>query len=404
MQEVIGTKWLRVVCSLGWVALTGASFQACGSDDSPATPACGPGTALVNGQCVVAAQCGKGTVLKEGECVPETTGGSGGGGTSGQGGAGVGGANPAGASGKSGSSGQGGSTGQGGSGEQSGSSGQGGAAFQGGASGQAGSPGQGGSDSGQGGEGGSEQVGGEGGQGGSDGGVSGEGGSAGSEQGGAGTGGMATGGTGVAGQGGNSAGVGGAGQAGVSGGGQAGGTAGGAAGADTAGGAGGEAGVQDDPCPDEFIDFNCDPACGEVHPGCMSIGCNYSYDFTMPTSKKKILIRTPSQPQKGPGCAEKCEDGKTHTMIAIELKEYTIPSWYYRFRNITGGWGTRGGEDSLASVCISKLVQESVCLSQKATKGYSKNFSVYAFSGEAKARNITIERFVDNVVEHPECP
>lgn len=69
------------------LTLVGLSFEACGSSET-ASPACGPGTALSNGQCVIVAKCGAGTVLKEEKCIPESTGGQSGAGTSNQGGGG----------------------------------------------------------------------------------------------------------------------------------------------------------------------------------------------------------------------------------------------------------------------------------------------------------------------------
>jgi hypothetical protein len=89
------TPWLLSSSRLLALALWGmVSFQACGGDSEPqnAAPACGPGTALVNGQCVVATECGEGTVIKAGKCVPEAVAGQGGaaGSQSGSGGSGAG--------------------------------------------------------------------------------------------------------------------------------------------------------------------------------------------------------------------------------------------------------------------------------------------------------------------------
>jgi|GEM_PF-2647402 len=77
----------RTVRALLGLTLVGLSFEACGSSET-ASPACGPGTALSNGQCVIVAKCGAGTVLKEEKCIPESTGGNSGAGTSNQGGGG----------------------------------------------------------------------------------------------------------------------------------------------------------------------------------------------------------------------------------------------------------------------------------------------------------------------------
>jgi len=117
----------HAVRALLGLTLMGLSFEACGSSET-APPACGPGTALSNGQCVIAAKCGNGTVLKEGQCVPESTGGHSGAGTSNQGGASSsGGAGSGGtAGGLSGDGGGGGQPGsQGGAGQSAGSAGTG---------------------------------------------------------------------------------------------------------------------------------------------------------------------------------------------------------------------------------------------------------------------------------------
>lgn len=152
-----------------------AAAQACSSEGSSNAPTCGPGTALVDDQCVIAAECGEGTVLKAGKCVPEGAGGSpagqggaastGGAGSSSTGGAGsysTGGAGSS-LSGAAGASAGGAPTGQGGSGGEGGmaAGGQGGTAEGGGGqsvAGTAGSP-----QAGQGGTGGKGQPGGEGG-------------------------------------------------------------------------------------------------------------------------------------------------------------------------------------------------------------------------------------------------
>jgi len=114
------TSWLLSSSRLLALALWGmVSFQACGGDSEPqnAAPACGPGTALVNGQCVVVTECGEGTVIKAGKCVPEAVAGQGGaagsqsgsgGSGAGQGGAQTGGNDPQGGQGGAGTAGAGG--------------------------------------------------------------------------------------------------------------------------------------------------------------------------------------------------------------------------------------------------------------------------------------------------------
>lgn len=369
---------LRVVALILWAT---ASFQACGEDNQQenSPPSCGPGTALVNGQCVVAAECGEGTVLKEGKCVPDTTAGQGGAGGS-QGGNGgsnaaQGGAQAGGSSAQTGGSEAGGvasgGTTPGGSGGNLGGSGGNPTAGSAGAE----QAGNGGSDAGSGSESGGAGQGGMSGNsdtGGSSGSASaGESGQGGTD---GGTGGISAGGTNQAGNGGVS----------------------GAAG-NQAGQGGNTPDDMDDPCPSEPIDFNCDPACGDVHPGCATIGCDGKVDFG-PTYKTKILIRTPSNPTPDPACTEKCTSKTPYTLIMIGLPKFTgFDFWYEKFSNVTGGWVMSQGSDHPYDKCMfqSQIYYSKTCYSVKDFAVYGDVKIFYGASPTLRARNIVIERSTD---------
>jgi hypothetical protein len=70
------TSWLLSSSRLLTPTLWGDGVvPGCGGHSEPqnAMPASGPGTALVNGQCVVVTECGEGTVLNAWKNVPGAT-------------------------------------------------------------------------------------------------------------------------------------------------------------------------------------------------------------------------------------------------------------------------------------------------------------------------------------------
>jgi len=384
MPKSTGFHAVRALLGL---TLVGLSFEACSSSET-ATPACGPGTTLSNGQCVVAAECGPGTVLKAGKCVPENTGGnaggSGHGGSAGSmGGTAAGGQGTSGAGSSSAGSSQGGMNGGTGGVSNAGTAGDAGAAGNAGTAGSTGTAGNAGASAGA-----------------SLGGQAGQAGSAGANQ--AGQGGAEPGGN--------------AGQAGAAGEGPAGtgGSGGAVAGAAGVAGVGGAAGAEDvdDPCPDTPITFNCDPACGEIHPGC-AIGCT---NFSDPTPNflieanftKNILFRTPSNPGADAVCVKICDGVSIPPIRTFTFKINKIYSneKFFVFANAINGWGA--GRDGIFQCMFPGLSGEPIsdqCVFQHGV--FPKPFptSTYLFvdalKPNARARNITLDLSATTISEVP---
>ena len=165
----------------------------------------------------------------------------------------------------------------------------------------------------------------------------------------------------------------------------------------------------DDPCPDEPLDLNCDPACGVVSPQCSSIGCQAGTCQPTPMlewkpSQKRLLIRTPPNPGIDPVCESTCTEKKsykdiTKNLIVIKGDKYPVKGFFYLFHHVSGGWTIDRSPGTSDCQCIGLYrplppTGECVFAPVSEAAGGSENsfINVYALKANARARNIAFER------------